>query len=120
MKAMLSEQHTASIDRDARWVGQSFWSCAVAGLLAGVGVLPWMGYSFLASQDKEHEMERYVWAWLFYASGLPLLVISGVFYVRSLVYAMLVVRRRPVVWWWMVVSVVVLASWGVFAMNYLD
>jgi hypothetical protein len=116
---MTTAQETDPAARDARWVRQSFRTFAVALLLAGIGVLPWVAYSFLPSPGDDGELERRTWAWLFYVSGVPLLLISGVFYVTSLVYGVRVMRRRPVVWSWFTASLIVLVAWGVFALMFL-
>jgi hypothetical protein len=117
---MQSDVEQAAAERDAHWVGKSLRCCVVAGLLASIGVLPWLAYSFLAPKDAAGEMERYMWAYLFYVGGMPLLIVAGVFYITSVVYAILVGRRRLVVWWWLTASVAILVGWGIFAIRYLD
>jgi hypothetical protein len=72
-----------------------------------------------ASLD-DYEYQRLAWAWLFYASGVPLLIIAGVFYVMSLVQGIAVLRRRPVVGSWLAASCVLVVAFCVFAWFYLE
>jgi hypothetical protein len=107
-------------DQDAQRVRQSWRACLVAVLLAGVAVVPWLAYSFLTPPGEAGEQQRTAWALLFYSSGVPLLIISGVFYVTALVHGCKVIRRRPVVWSWFIVSWAVLIGWAIFATTVLD
>jgi hypothetical protein len=119
MATIATEPEIDLADRDARYVRRSWHTFVAALVLAGIGVLPWLAYCFVPPPGVKGDMARLSWAWLFYISGVPLLLISGVFYVTSLVYGFAVVQRRPVVWTWVVLSLVVLTAWCVFALNVL-
>jgi hypothetical protein len=106
-------------DVDAVRVRRSFRAFVVSLLLAAIGVAPWVANTYLPPPGDEGEHQRLAWAWLFYISGVPLLIIAGVFNVTSFVYGCMAIWRRPVVVWWLVASVVVLAAWSYFAIEVL-
>jgi hypothetical protein len=115
---MTSGQEMEPTARDNQRVRQSFRACLVAFVLAGIAVAPWVAHDFLLESGEDGKHDGLVW--LFYISGVPLLLIAGVYYVESLVYGFRVIGRRPVVWLWFVASWVLLVAWGVFALMFLD
>jgi hypothetical protein len=115
---MTSGQEMEPTARDDQRVRQSFRACLVAFALAGIAVAPWVAHDLLSESGDDGKYDGL--AWLFYFSGVPLLLIAGVFYGVSVVYGSLVIGRRPVVWLWFVGSWLLLFLWGVFAIVFLE